>query len=97
MGQETPEEIKRRLSSLQSRRDEAARTVERSKGRLEEAERAMADLEAECRSKGLDPDNLDASIEKIRLALNTSLQKYEGEIQRVEEALNSIQKNVDSK
>lgn len=97
MVQLSPEDIKRQVSLLQKRRDDAAQKVERIRGRLEESERVVSELEAQCRSKGLDPNQLDTSIEKIQRVLEDSMKQYEESILRVENDLNNLQKSIDSK
>jgi len=97
MGQVSPEDIKRQIAALQKRRDDAAQKIERVKGRLEESERVLADLKAECRSKGLDPDQLDVSITKLQGALEDSIRKYDESISHVEMGLSNLQKSIDNK
>jgi chromosome segregation ATPase len=64
-----------RLEAVIKRRDDLAAKKQRVEGRLEAARKALDEVEAECRSKGIDPANLDSTIttmdERYRMSIET--------------------------
>lgn len=59
------EDLNRRLEAATKRRDTLAAEARRIEGRLEAAEANLLSVEAECRSKGIDPDSIDTVIDKL--------------------------------
>ena len=80
-------DIKARLDAAVKRRDDLAQKRQRLLGRLEEAERAVEDLRAKCRAKGIDPDDLEGVISKLEMALSQSVSDLETKLSEVEKAL----------
>ena len=82
-----PADIKGRLDLAVKRRDELAQKRQRLLGRLEEAERILEEIRDKCRSKGLDPDNLDGVITKLETNLEQSVTALENKLTEAEKAL----------
>jgi DNA repair exonuclease SbcCD ATPase subunit len=80
-------DLKSRLDQAVKRRDDLAQKRQRLLGRLEEAERAVEDLRAKCRAKGIDPDDLEGVISKLEMALSQSVSDLETKLSEAEKAL----------
>ena len=76
-----------RLDRASRRRDDLAEKTQRVRGRIEEAERALVDLDAEIRSKGLDPENLDETLRKLSDEYDRTLRKFEADLDAAERDL----------
>jgi chromosome segregation ATPase len=81
------EELRRRIESAVRKRSDLVLKQQRLLGRLEESERALEALKAECRSKNIDPDRIDEAIAKLESALQTSLSQFEDNLSKAEAAL----------
>lgn len=81
------DEVKLRIEAAIKRRDELSAQRERTLGRLEEAEKNLEVLRAECRAKNLDPDRLDDTISKLEKALVASVAELEAQIAAADKAL----------
>jgi len=57
--------LDQQLEDVVQRRTKVAETLERLKGRKEQAEQNLSDIEAECREKKIDPDKIDAIIQQL--------------------------------
>lgn len=88
----TPD-LKTRLDAAVKRRDELAQKRQRLLGRLEEAERAVEELRAKCRAKGIDPDNLDGVIAKLEAALEQAVANLETKLAEAEQAIDPFINN----
>jgi chromosome segregation ATPase len=80
-------DLKTRLDSLVRRRDDLDQQRQRALGRLEEAQRSVDELKAKCRAKNVDPDNLDATIQKLEAELDKSVATLETQLSQAEKAL----------
>ena len=80
-------DYRERLEALLKRRDEAAAKIQRLRGRLEEAEKNLTTIEAECRAKGLDPEKLDTILAALESNLEQALIEMESTIKAAELAL----------
>lgn len=78
------ESLDERLEAATKKRNELSAAVQRIEGRLEAEQKNLEQIETECREKGLDPENLDATIEK----LNT---RYESEVAELETAVSEAE------
>jgi hypothetical protein len=61
--------------------------VQRVKGRLDSARSELEAVESECREKGVEPDMLDAAIERLTERYDTVLAGLETSIGEAEKAL----------
>lgn len=57
--------LDQQLEEVIQRRKKVAETLERLKGRKEQAEANLAAVEEECRSKNIDPDQIDQIITQL--------------------------------
>lgn len=55
-----------RLGAAVKARTELASKVQRLSGRLDAAKANLESIDAECQSRGLDPENLDETIQKLQ-------------------------------
>lgn len=78
---------RQRLDEALSRRDALQRDVERLKGRLDAARQAQARVEEECRNKGINPNDLDATLEKLAQRYQAAVSDLETRITAAEEAV----------
>lgn len=81
------EDLKERLDEALKRRDQIHRTAERIQGRLESAREALAEIEGECRSKKIEPENLDTTIEVLSAKYEKAVKDLEDQIELVENQL----------
>lgn len=81
------DELDRRLKSAVDTRNNLAALVQKLQGRLESARDTQAKVEQECRDKGLDPDGLDATIERLQSDYATAVASLEAEIVAAQIAL----------
>jgi chromosome segregation ATPase len=81
------DDLDRRLEKALERRSELAASIQKIEGKLEAATATLARLEEECRSKGVEPDQLDETIEKLEERQQQMVETIEQEIQGAEEAL----------
>lgn len=80
-------DLKSRLDAAVRKRDDLAAKRQRLLGRLEEAERAVKDLEDKCRAKGLDPNDLDGVISKLEMNLEKTVSDLESKLSEAEKSL----------
>lgn len=57
--------LDQQLEDVVQRRKKVAETLERLKGRKEQAETTLAAVEEECREKKIDPDKIDDIIQQL--------------------------------
>lgn len=82
-----PIQLKDRLDAAKKRRDQLLSVVQRSSGRLEEAEKALEALRSECRSKNLEPEKISEAISRFEGVLDDTLGKFEKELSAAETAM----------
>ena len=80
-------------TALQTRTDLQAKK-QRLEGRLEAAQKALTDVEAECRAKGVDPNKLDETIQKLTERYTEAVTSLETEIQEASTALSPYLKET---
>lgn len=81
------DELSRRLDAATRRRNDLSAAVKKAEGRLEAAKNALAALEDECRSKGIDPNSIDSTIEKLSQKAHELLATLEANIKNAEQAI----------
>jgi chromosome segregation ATPase len=79
--------LRARVEAASRRRDDLALKVQRTLGRLEEAERALESINAECRAKNIDPEALSSVIATLETSLEASVEEYEARLNAAETAL----------
>ena len=83
-----------RLKVALKNRDRLAGAAQRIAGKKEAAEKALADVDAEIRSKNLDPDTLDATVTKLSDAYEQAVEAFEADVAKAEEALSPFMENA---
>ena len=81
------EEIQKRLDAATKRRNEIESLVKKAEGRLEVARQNLQRLEDECRTKGVEPDQLGQAIQKLEDKAKQLLAQFEAEVQKAETTL----------
>lgn len=83
-----------RLDAALALRDSLSRDAQRIQGRKEAAEKALHDVEEEIRSKNLDPDNLDATLNTLTTAYEKEVNSFEAALASAQTALSPYLENV---
>ena len=76
-----------RLDAAIARRNAVAEKKQRIEGRLESARASLKAVEAECREKGIDPDNLEATINQLEEKYRSSVEALEQQVADADAAL----------
>ena len=82
------------LQDATRRRTAIAAKVERLKGRLEEAEANLSSVEEECRSKKIEPEQLDEAINKLEQRFAKELETLQAAMKDAEAALEPFETGV---
>ena len=88
------EDLDQRLEAVLQRRTQVLAKVQRVRGKLEAAEQAVQDIEAECRAKGVEPDKLDKTIQTLTDRYQKSVEQLEQEVEEAEQALAPFEKEA---
>lgn len=88
--------IDQRLDQAIKRRDALRAEAQRVQGRQEAAKAALEKIETEIRSKGIEPDKLDAVIAKLETKLEDLVSDLEQQIVASAEALKPFLGDPDS-
>ncbi len=81
------ETLDSRLEAALNRRADLAAEVQRITGKLEAARKNLEEVEAACREKGVEPDKLDETIEKLTERYESDIEKLEQEVDAASQAL----------
>lgn len=76
-----------KFEEILARRNRVSETLERLKGRKEQAEEALRQVEEECRAKSIDPNQIDEVIRQLELKYAGLINELEQETKKAEEAL----------
>lgn len=76
-----------RLERALRKRDSLAADVQRIKGKLEAAQNSLAEVEAEIRQKGLEPDQVQGAIAKLQERYESLVSDIERDVATAEAAL----------
>lgn len=79
--------LDQRLQTVLDKRSTLEAQKQRLEGQLEAAQKDLADVEAECRDRGVDPDKLDDAIEKIQTRYEELVVELESGVAAAEAAL----------
>ncbi len=80
-------ELDARLKQALATRDRLAEEVNKIEARRELAQKNLADVEAEIRAKGIDPDQIDEKVRELEEAYAAALTKFEAELDDLDKAL----------
>jgi len=81
------DDLDTRLATATKQREALSASVQRIQGKLESARAALQALEDTCRSKGLEPDQLDETITKLTTRYETLVQQLEQKVASATAAL----------
>lgn len=76
-----------RLNAAVAKRTNLDATLKKAEGRLEAAKQSLATVEAECRTKGVEPDKIDETILRLETKAETLLTQFESELAAAEIAI----------
>lgn len=80
-------EIDKKLEEAVKDRQKLAEEIQRIQGKKEAAEANLAAAEEACRSRKVEPDQLDATIEKLKTTYEQAVEKITAEIETAREKL----------
>lgn len=87
--------LDKRLENALRRRTELIAQIERIKGKKEAAESNLKAAEDACRSRKVDPDNIEGYIEKLHMKYDQVVTALEDSIDKVTEQLAPFLENED--
>jgi len=75
------------LEDLIKKRDQLKSTVQRIQGRKEAAVKELADIEEDCKKRGVDPSQLDDAIQRLTEKYNTEVESLAEGVRKAEDAI----------
>lgn len=81
------DERKKKLDALIARRDTVSQNLQRVHGRLDSARKDLADIDAECRAKSLDPEKLEETLKDL-------LDKYDNDVRLFEDSIKKAEQDL---
>lgn len=75
------------LNQLIQRRNQLAQDLERLHGRREQAQKTLAEIEAETRARNIDPDRIDQTIQELWDKFQKMVPELEAKITRCADSL----------
>lgn len=81
------DDLDKRLDAATERVTQIESRKQRLVGQLEAARKSLKEVEAECRAKGVAPEELDDAIKKVRGRYKTLVEKLERDVADAEAAL----------
>ncbi|MDB4278188.1 hypothetical protein N9917_01160 [Deltaproteobacteria bacterium] len=81
------EDLDNRLETATKRRDTLSGAVQRIEGKLESARKTKTTLEETCRSKGVEPDQIETVIQQLTTRYETAVAQIETDIKAADKAL----------
>lgn len=79
--------LDQQLENVVQRRKKVAETLERLKGRKEQAETNLAAIEEECRGKKIDPEKIDEIIQQLE-------DKYRGIVEELSQDTEEAERKI---
>jgi len=87
--------IDNRLDDAIKRRDELEAEAQRILGKLEAAKQSLGEVQDACRKKGIEPDQLEGTIEMLKVRYEDSVKEIEVKVEQTEEALSPFKGKTD--
>ncbi len=81
------EELNARLAAATKKRNELEAQIQRIQGKREATQTALETVEAECRAKGVNPDDLDTTLTKLTNLYQQQVVEFEQRIAGAEKAI----------
>jgi len=75
------------LEDLIKKRDQLKSTVQRIQGRKEAAVKELADIEEDCKKRGVDPSQLDDAIQRLTEKYNAEVESLAEGVRKAEDAI----------
>lgn len=76
-----------RLKQALALRDRLADELHRIEARRDLAAKNLSDVDAEIRSKGIDPDKIDETVQELEAAYEAAMARFQAELELVDQAL----------
>ena len=80
MSPSSHETLNQRLQAALAQRDSLQGQKKLLEGRLQQAQESLQKLQEECRAKGIDPENLDAVVQRLREKYLSELDAFEADL-----------------
>jgi len=81
------DDLNTRLAAAMKKRNEIEAQIQRIQGKLEAAQKSLETVEDECRAKGVNPAELDATIAKLSDLFRQQVEAFEQRIALAEKAI----------
>lgn len=88
------DDLNARLREAVRRRNNLATNVNRIEARVEAAKQNLAAAEAECRSKGIDPEQIDSYVQQLEQRFNDAVLALEQDVSAAEAAIEPFLKEI---
>lgn len=72
------------MDAVVARRDSVQQNLQRIRGRLDQAKKELADIDAECRAKGLDPEKLEETLTALIEQYDIDFASFEASVAQAE-------------
>jgi len=89
------DELERDLDAAVRRRDRLQGEIQKAKGRLESARKAVDSIVEECRENDVDPKKIDQTIEALERGIRDNLSVINEQLDQVEEGIAPFLENVE--
>ena len=86
------ESLSKRLEAAAKKREAVSSEVQKLTGKLESAQKSLESIEEEIRKKGIDPEDLPRTIEKLSDKYKLLVEEVEAEVAAAESALSPFLK-----
>lgn len=84
------------IQELVKKRDELENRKSRLCGKLEAAKSSLADIDAKIEGLGIDPDNLEAEIARLKAECDSALNTYITSLEEAERVISTIEDRIQS-
>ena len=89
------QKVDKRLNDAIKRRDGLEAEAQRIIGKLEAAKQSLGEVQEACRKKGIEPDQLEGTIEMLKGRYEDAVTEIELKIEQTEEALSPFKGETD--
>jgi len=80
-------DLENRLTEAVKKRERIGQAVQRAKGRLDSARENVEKIEAKVRKRGIEPDQLGATLKALEVRLDTAVTEFEHQLNEADTAL----------
>jgi|APSaa5957512535_1039671.scaffolds.fasta_scaffold315035_2 hypothetical protein len=89
------QKVDKRLNDAIKRRDGLEAEAQRIIGKLEAAKQSLGEVQEACRKKGIEPDQLEGTIEMLKGRYEDAVTEIELKVEQTEEALSPFKGETD--